>query len=137
MHPTRLAPTNPSANSLYRQAVRAAAVGLAVNVLLAIAKLAASWAASSIALFSDAVNSLGDSLTSIVVLAVPAFAQRPPDEEHPYGHTRAEGIAATNVAPLVVLSVLAVGWQAIESFGAVRTPTHRRCGHSPLLPATL
>jgi cation diffusion facilitator family transporter len=44
-------------------------------------------------------------------------AQRPPDAEHPYGHTRAEGIAATNVAVLVILSALAVGWEAFRRLG--------------------
>lgn len=43
-------------------------------------------------------------------------AQRPADEEHPYGHTRAEGIAATNVALLVIISALLVGWEAIQRF---------------------
>jgi cation diffusion facilitator family transporter len=109
---------NDSARSLYRQALTAAAIGLAANLALAVAKLAASWAASSMALLSDAVNSLGDCLTSLVVLVALVFAQRPPDEEHPYGHTRAEGIAATNVALLVLVSAAALGWQAVRDFGA-------------------
>lgn len=96
--------------------MRAAWLGLVVNVVLGIVKLVGGIVGSSFALISDAVNSLGDALTSIVVLFALWFAQRPADEEHPYGHTRAEAIAASYVALLVVISALLVGWEAIERF---------------------
>mgnify|MGYP001815402781 CR=1 FL=1 len=76
-------------------------------------KLVGGIVGSSFALISDAVNSLGDSLTSVVVLGGLWYAQQPADEEHPYGHTRAEAVAASNVALLIVTSALIVGWQAI------------------------
>lgn len=98
--------------------MRAAALGLFVNVSLGIIKLVGGMVGSSFALISDAVNSLGDALTSIVVLFALWFAQRPADEEHPYGHTRAEAIAASYVALLVVISALLVGWEAIERLWA-------------------
>lgn len=111
------APSHPaSRTSVYRQAVFAGWVGLGVNLGLGLVKLIASQVTESMALLSDAVNSLGDALTSIVVLAALRFAQLPPDREHPYGHARAESIAATNVALLVVLSALWVGGQAIEGW---------------------
>jgi cation diffusion facilitator family transporter len=98
--------------------MQAAALGLGVNLALGAAKLAAGLIADSFALLSDAVNSLGDSLTSVVVLFALWVAQKPADEEHPYGHTRAEAVAASNVALLVMLSALWVGWQAIQRFTA-------------------
>ncbi|MBL4886595.1 MAG: cation transporter [Planctomycetaceae bacterium] len=73
---------------------------------------------SSSALIADAVNSLGDSLTSLAVLYGLRVAQLPADDEHPYGHTRAEGIAATNVAVLIVLSAAFVGWESIKNIGS-------------------
>ena len=103
---------NSSAKSLYRSATRAAVLGLVVNLGLGIVKLVGGIIGSSFALISDAVNSLGDSLTSIVVLAALWYAQRPADEEHPYGHTRAEAVAASNVALLIIISALFVGWKA-------------------------
>jgi cation diffusion facilitator family transporter len=45
-------------------------------------------------------------------------AQKPADAEHPYGHTRAEAIAGSNVAVLVICSALLVGWGALGSFSA-------------------
>jgi cation diffusion facilitator family transporter len=99
---------------LYRDAMRAALLGLVVNLALGITKLVGGIIGQSFALISDAVNSLADSLTSIVVLFALGIAQRPADREHPYGHSRAEAIAASNVALLVILSALFVGWEALR-----------------------
>lgn len=88
-------------------------LGLVVNLALGIVKLVGGLVGGSFALVSDAVNSLGDALTSVVVVAALWYAQRPADDEHPYGHTRAEAVAASNVALLIILSALFVGWQAL------------------------
>ncbi len=105
--------------TLYREVTRAAALGLAVNVGLGVVKLIGGFVSGSFALISDALNSWGDVFTSIIILIALRVAQRPPDAEHPYGHTRAEAIAGSNVALLIVLSALAIGWEAIHRFGVV------------------
>jgi cation diffusion facilitator family transporter len=110
------APSEKSA--IYREAVRAAALGLVVNLVLGVVKLVGGLASGSVALMSDAVNSLGDVLTSAAVLFAFRVAQRPPDDEHPYGHTRAEAIAASNVALLITVSALAIAWEASRRFTA-------------------
>ena len=99
---------------MYRTAIRAAVLGLAVNLVLGILKLIGGIVGGSFALISDAVNSLGDSLSSIVVIFALIFAQRPADREHPYGHSRSEAIAASNVALIIILSALYVGWEAVR-----------------------
>lgn len=111
--------TANSSESLYRTATRATLLGLIVNSALGVVKLVGGLVGNSFALLSDAVNSLGDSLTSIVVLFALRVAQRPPDDEHPYGHTRAEAIAATNVAVVIILSALTIGWEAIRRLGNI------------------
>jgi cation diffusion facilitator family transporter len=111
-----------SSASLYRTATRATLLGLVVNLTLGVVKLVGGLVGNSFALLSDAVNSLGDSLTSIVVRFALRGAQRPPDAEHPYGHTRAEGIAATNVAVVIILSALMVAWEAIQRLGTTHAP---------------
>lgn len=103
-----------NAASLYREATQAALLGLAVNLVLGIVKLIGGILGKSFALISDAVNSLGDVFASVVVLFGLHAAQRPPDAEHPYGHTRAEAIAGSNVALLIIMSALLVGWEAIQ-----------------------
>lgn len=105
---------NPSMQPIYRDAMRAAGLGLAINLLLGIVKLIGGLVGQSFALISDAVNSLGDVVTSLVVLFAMRVAQQPPDDEHPYGHTRAEAIAGSNLALLVIVSALLVGWEAVQ-----------------------
>ncbi|MCA9075858.1 MAG: cation transporter [Planctomycetaceae bacterium] len=99
---------------LYKDATGAAVLGLVVNLLLGAIKLVGGIVGNSFALIADAVNSIGDVVTTVVVLFALRVAQRPADAEHPYGHTRAEGIAASNVALLVIMSALLVGWEAIQ-----------------------
>ncbi len=97
-------------------------MGLAINLALGVIKLFAGLVGNSFALLTDAVNSLGDSLTSVVVVIALHVAQRPADAEHPYGHTRAEAIAASNVALLIVLSAILLGWEALQRLSQVHAP---------------
>ncbi|MCB9558240.1 MAG: cation transporter [Deltaproteobacteria bacterium] len=107
-----------SRRALYREAVRAAAVGLVINLLLGVTKLTAGLLSGFYALISDAVNSLSDVGVSTVVVGALLYAQRPADSSHPYGHSKAEGIAASNVALLVVVSAAITAYYGILEFGA-------------------
>jgi cation diffusion facilitator family transporter len=89
-------------------------IGLVVNATLGLVKLIGGIVGSSFALLADAVNSLGDVFISVVVLVALRFAQRPADDEHPYGHSRAEAIAGSNVALLIALSAGFVGFEAFR-----------------------
>jgi len=102
---------------LYREVGRATMLGLGVNLALGAIKLVGGLVGQSYALIADAINSLGDVVATLMVAIALRVAQRPPDKEHPYGHTRAEGIAACNVAVLIVISAIAVGWTATQRFG--------------------
>lgn len=113
--------STPPVRSLYRDVTRAARLGLVINGLLALVKLVGGIASGSFALVSDALNSLGDVVSSSIILLALRVAQTPPDAEHPYGHTRAEAIAGSNVAVLVIVSALAVAWEAVQRFGAEHT----------------
>ena len=108
-----------TAAGLYREVTRAALLGLAVNLALGVVKLVGGLISQSFALISDAVNSLADVFATLAVLFAFHVAQQPEDEEHPYGHTRAEGIAASNVALLIILTALLVGWEALERLSVV------------------
>lgn len=90
-------------SDIYREASHAAWLGLGINLALGIGKLIAGLVGKSFAMVCDAINSLGDAMTSLMVLYAFSVAQRPADEEHPYGHTRAETIAATSVALVMIL----------------------------------
>jgi cation diffusion facilitator family transporter len=102
-------------DDLYARGRRAAAWGLAAGLLLGASKLAGGWAGHSVALLADAVHSLGDALLSVAVWGALHWAQRPPDREHPDGHTRAEAVAGSSIALLLLLSAFGAGWQALRA----------------------
>ncbi len=101
---------------LYRRGRRAALLGCAVGLLLGVVKLAAGQVGHSAALVADAVHSFGDALLSATVWAVFHWAERPADPEHPYGHARAEAVAGSSIALVLVLSAVLAGWQAVGAF---------------------
>lgn len=111
-------PQATTAEPLYRKATQAAWLGLIVNLTLGTVKLVGGVWGQSFALISDSVNSFGDVLASVVALLGLRVAQRPADEEHPYGHSRAEAIAGSNIGLLIILSALWVGWEAVRRLGA-------------------
>lgn len=99
-----------------RQTVRRVAwIVLTANLLLAVAKGGVWWATGSLAVGSEAVNSLADTVYSLVVLGGIYLTTRPPDFEHPHGHERIEPF----VSLLIALSIFGAGavvlWQAVAS----------------------
>lgn len=104
---------------VYRRARRATWVGLWANVTLCACKFLAGYRGGSFALISDAANSLGDAVSALTVLIALYIAEKPADAEHPYGHTRAEAIAASNVALFIILMGGYVAWEAVLR---IRTP---------------
>ena len=109
--PIRTSSASPL-NHIYATATRAAVLGLVVNLALGVTKLTAGLIGNSFALVADSVNSLGDVFVSAVVIAALRLARKPPDSDHPYGHSRAEAVAASNVALLIMLSALLIAWVA-------------------------
>ena len=103
-------------DELYRQSRRATAIGAAVGLALGCAKLAGGVWGHSIALLSDSVHSFGDAGVAAAVLAALHGSEIPPDQEHPYGHTRLEAIAGSNVALLLALSAIWIIWESVTTF---------------------
>lgn len=100
----------------FKKAEFVAIIGIIGNFLLAILKWIVGTYANSRALIADAVNSASDVAGSVVVLIGLKAAKAPPDEEHPYGHGKAESIAAIIVAVLLVLVGFEIGRSSIEAF---------------------
>jgi len=78
------------------------------NVVLFILKYIAGVLSGSVALIADAWHTLGDSLSSIIMIVGIRISRKPPDEEHPYGHGRAELVASLLIG--VFLIVIAVSF---------------------------
>lgn len=94
-------------------------VSLGVNLVLFGVKLAAGLATQSIALIADAVHSLSDSLTSVVIIIGFKMAAKPSDRDHPFGHGRMEQIAALIVSVLLFVAGFEL---SRESFHHIMTP---------------
>ena len=96
------------------QGRRAWGLGLAVNGVLALVKLTAGIVGNSYALVADAVESLGDVVSSVVVWGGLAIGSRPADHDHPYGHGKAEPLAAFVVALLLLAAAVGIAIRALH-----------------------
>ena len=102
----------------YARGMRSSLVGMGVNVLLATGKLVAGILGTSYALVADAIESLGDVVGSIVVWRGLQIASRPPDHNHPYGHGKAEPIAAALVSVMLVAAGTGIAFQAAREIAS-------------------
>jgi cation diffusion facilitator family transporter len=81
---------------------RAGAVGIGANILLFGAKILAGTLSGSVSITADAMNNLSDASSSIVTLLGFKLAEKPADEDHPYGHARYEYLSALAVAAMIL-----------------------------------
>lgn len=100
----------------FKQAEVAAWAGIIINVLLTLIKGIFGLKANSKALIADAVHSASDIVGSLAVWVGLRAAKQPPDEEHPYGHGKAESIAAIIVAVILFIVGVQIGKSSFESF---------------------
>lgn len=93
--------------------------GIALNTVLAAAKFAGGVLGNTYALIADAAESALDIFSSVLVWAGFRVAARPPDANHPYGHGKAEAVAALVVA-LFIFAMTA--WIAVHAVREIVTP---------------
>ena len=114
-----------------RTGARVALLGLVINVVLASVKIVAGVIGHAYVLIADGIESALDVGGSIVIWGGLTVAARPPDRTHPYGHGKAEPIAALVVAICVLAAAIGL---AIESVREILTPHH---GPAPFTLALL
>ncbi len=102
-----------------KSGVRAAYFSMLGNLLLAAIKLVSGFLGNSHALIADGIESTTDVFSSIFVLLGFKYAQRPPDENHPYGHSRIEPLISFLVVAFLVGSALAIAYTSIVN---IRNP---------------
>jgi cation diffusion facilitator family transporter len=110
---------DPASNM--QSGARIALLGMLVNVVLAAAKISAGLFGNSYVLIADGIESALDLGGSAVIWGGLKFAARPPDETHPYGHGKAEPMAAAIVAMGVLLASIGL---AIQSVREIFVPHH-------------
>ena len=108
--------------------MRVTLAGMVINTVLVAGKMAAGIAGHSHALVADAVESLADIFSSLIVWRGLVVAAEPADEDHPYGHGKAEPLAAAMVATLLLLAAV---WISVTAVREIIRP------HSTPAPFTL
>jgi cation diffusion facilitator family transporter len=98
----------------FASAVWGPLLGLVINLILVIVKFIAGIASGSVALVADAGHSGADVFNNILVLASLFYARRGSDEDHPYGHDRAEVLSAMASAFILLGAGLYFAWDSIE-----------------------
>ena len=101
--------------------MRSTFIGIAVNFILAIVKGVAGFLGNSYALIADAIESLGDIFSSLMVYLGLKIASKPADKNHPYGHGKAEPLAAVVVSLGLFIAAIVI---IIQSIREIMTPHH-------------
>ena len=89
-------------------------VGIACNALLCLGKLIIGTLSGSLSITADAMNNLSDAASSVVTLAGFKLAEKPADEDHPYGHARFEYLSGLAVAALILIIGFELGKTSVE-----------------------
>jgi cation diffusion facilitator family transporter len=101
--------------------IHSTVVGIIVSIFLAVVKGVAGIIGNSYALVADAIESVSDVVTSIIVIAGLKIASKPADHDHPYGHGKAEPIAAMVVSLALFGAAVIIIFQSIHE---IITPHH-------------
>ncbi len=104
-----------------QQGLRSTFIGILTNTLLAMIKGIAGVVGNSYALIADAIESTTDIASSFIVWGALKISTLPPDADHPYGHGKAEPLAAIVVSLTLIAAAVGI---AIQSVREIHTPHH-------------
>lgn len=124
---------NDSTSAAARLAIISLAVGLGVLAL----KVLAAWLTGSIALWSDALETVVNVLTALVALVAIRLAARPADAALPYGYGKAEYFSAVIIGVIIALTSLLIFYQAWQGFTAPHAITPDPIGFGVSIVATV
>lgn len=102
-------PANPKVRA--KTGKLSGAVGILCNAVLCALKLIVGSISGSVSITADAMNNLSDATSSVVTLVGFRLAEKPADEDHPYGHARYEYLSGLAVAALIVV----IGFELAKS----------------------
>ena len=97
-----------------KMAIHASLIGIAVNMILTVVKLAAGILGASSAMISDAVHSASDVFSTIIVIIGVKAASMEADQNHPYGHERMECVASVLLAFMLALVGAGIGMGGLD-----------------------
>ncbi|MBW2673380.1 MAG: cation transporter [Deltaproteobacteria bacterium] len=94
-------------------------IGFSVNITLAALKFIVGFVGASQAVIADAVHSLSDTVTDILVILGVRYWSAPPDEDHPYGHRKIEAIITVSIGASLAIVALGLGYNALSTIRGV------------------
>ena len=112
-------PASPTPEQMVAGGLRSSLLGIFINLFLALVKCLTGIFGHSFALLADGIESFLDVISSSVVFYGLRLAIKPPDKDHPYGHGKADPIAAAVVGVAMILAAIGI---AVESINLIRTP---------------
>ncbi|WP_264845535.1 cation diffusion facilitator family transporter [Capnocytophaga catalasegens] len=102
-----------------KTAIKATYFSIVGNLGLALVKFLAGFFGNSYALIADAIESVTDTFASILVLVGLKYAEKPADENHPYGHGKIEALVTFVVVGFLITSAIVIAYQSVQN---IRTP---------------
>ena len=97
-----------------RRIYRITLAGSIVNVVLLVFKFAAGILGHSAAMIADAIHSLSDFLTDIIVIVFVRLSSKPADHDHDYGHGKYETLATSVIGLALAVVAVLIGWDGIK-----------------------
>ena len=107
---------------------RAAIASVVMATSLLGLKIWAAWATGSVAVLGSLADTALDILASLVTLFSVRLAAEPADDQHGFGHGKAEALAALFQTWLIIASAIGIAWQAISRIGAGVEPANPELG---------
>src|SRR5512143_3714456 len=104
----------PMTDERDRKSIWAINLGLGINIALSFIKTTFGILAYSPALLAEGINSTSDVAYYVVASIFMRLANKPADDEHPYGHRQLESIASLVVGAFVVATAIAVFWDSVD-----------------------
>jgi cation diffusion facilitator family transporter len=95
-------------------------LSVATAVAAIVMKTLAWWVTGSVGLLSDAMESFVNLASALFALAMVTIAERPADEDHPFGHSKAEYFASAFEGLMIAAAAIAIVWAALQRFMHLR-----------------
>ena len=102
--------------------LRISGSAIAINIVLALIKISTGIIGNSYALIADGVESTMDTVSSLIVFGSLLISVKPPDEDHPFGHGKAESMAGALVAFSLLVASIIIATQSIQEIQMPQTP---------------
>jgi ferrous-iron efflux pump FieF len=107
---------------------RAAIASVSMATFLLGLKIWAAWSTASVAMLGSLADTGLDIIASLVTLFSVRLAAQPADNEHRYGHGKAESLAALFQGGIITASAIAIAWRGISRIGDTEAPAHPELG---------